>query len=60
MLSVDNDSELPVLEPVRPGAQETEEDEPTVNQAILTMSFQDWMDLKEALQVTTPAIVHPK
>ena len=56
-LSVDESVGLPVLEPVggRGGGEDTEV---AKNQAVISISFQDWVDLKEALNVTQPAIVH--
>ena len=58
-LSVDDTTELPVLEPIRPGAGGSDEEDTIKNQAIISISFQDWKDLKEALNVVEPTIVHP-
>jgi len=57
-LSVDDNLGLPVLEPVigRGGGEDS--DEHKKNQAVISISYQDWQDLKEALGVTEPAIVH--
>ena len=59
-LSVDEEVGLPVLEPVSRGGGggEGEEDGGGRNQAIISLSFQDWQELTEALDITRPAIVH--
>jgi len=57
LLTVDEEIGLPFLEPVLGGRGGGEED--TVkNQAVISISYQDWLDLKEALEVTEAAIVH--
>lgn len=55
-LSVDDDLDLPVLEPVsgRSGGEE----ERAKNQAVISISYQDWEDLKEALEITEASIQH--
>jgi len=57
-LSVDEEIGLPVLEPLRGGKGVGDDEETTKNQAIISISYQDWKDLKEALQIHQPAIVH--
>jgi len=56
-LSVDDSVGLPVLEPVV-GRGGGEDAEVAKNQAVISISYQDWLDLKDALNVTSPAIVH--
>ena len=57
-LSVDDKLGLPVLEPVSSRHQGDGDGDTVKNQAIISLSFEDWEDLKEALDVTTPTIVH--
>ena len=57
-LSVDDEIGLPVLEPVSSRHADDADGEAQKNQAIISISFDDWEDLKEALDVTTPTIVH--
>jgi len=56
-LSVDDNLGLPVLEPVG-GRGGGEDSEVAKNQAVISISYQDWVDLKEALGVTEAVIVH--
>jgi len=55
-LSVDDKIDLPVLEPML-GRAEGEE-ERSKNQAVISISYQDWEDIKEALDITEAAIKH--
>ena len=57
-LSVDDEIGLPVLEPVSSRDADDADGEALKNQAIISISFDDWEDLKETLDVTTPTIVH--
>ena len=62
-LGVSEKAGLPTLTPLssasRGGGGEEGESEGK-NQAIISLSFQDWEELKEALEVTSAAIVHDK
>ena len=55
-LSVDESVGLPVLEPV--DGRGGDDTEVAKNQAVISISYQDWIDLKDALNVSRPAIVH--
>ena len=58
-LSVDETVGLPVVEPVsRVGGGGEGEEDGGRNQAIISLSFQDWQELKEALDISSPQIVH--
>ena len=57
-LSVDDRSGLPVLEPVSSRHQDDGDGDSVKNQAIISLSFDDWEELKEALKITSPTIVH--
>jgi len=56
-LTVDEDEGLPYLEPVLGRAGGGEGDS-VKNQAVISISYQDWMELKDCLEVTKPQIVH--
>ena len=60
-LGVSEEEGLPVLTPLssgsRGGGGEEGESEGK-NQAIISLSFQDWEELKEAQEVTSAVIVH--
>jgi len=56
-LSVDDESELPVLEPILTGKPGIEE-EKSKNQAVISISYQDWEELKEALDISEATIKH--
>ena len=58
-LSVDDRIGLPVLEPVSSRSGGADGDGDAVkNQAIISISFEDWEELKDALNITDAAIVH--
>ena len=60
-LSVDESIGLPVLEPVSSrvrDAAEAEEGGGGKNQAIISLSYEDWEEFVEALDIKKPAIVH--
>ena len=58
-LSVDDTIGLPVLEPVSSRSGVADGDGDSVkNQAIISISFEDWEELKEALDITDATIVH--
>ena len=60
-LGVSEKTELPILTPLTSGSRAAAGDEGESegkNQAIISLSFVDWEELKEALEVTTAAIVH--
>jgi len=58
-LSVDDTIGLPVLEPVSARSGVADGDGDSVkNQAIISISFADWEELKEALDITDATIVH--
>ena len=52
---------LPILTPLSSGSRAAAGDggeSEGKNQAIISLSFEDWEDLKDALEVTSAAIVH--
>ena len=58
-LSVCEKIGLPMLEPVSAGSYSGDEGESEgKNQAIISLSYDDWEELKDALNITSPAIVH--
>lgn len=58
VLTVDEEIGLPTLEPLLSGGRGGGEEDAVKNQAVISISYQDWVDLKEALDITKPAIVH--
>ena len=60
-LSVDESIGLPVLEPVSSRVRdvaEAEEGGGGKNQAIISLSYEDWEEFVEALDIKKPTIVH--
>lgn len=55
-LGIDESIGLPVLEPI--SGRGGEDEESTKNQAVISISYQDWIDLKEALNVRQARIKH--
>jgi len=58
MLTVNEDEGLPYLEPIAGGKGGGEESS-VKNQAVISISYQDWVELTKALEISTPAIAHP-
>jgi len=56
-LSIHEETDLPILEPVLGGKPGIEE-EKAKNQAVISISYQDWEELKEALDITDATIKH--
>jgi len=61
-LDIDEDRGLPTLEPIKPGRVTSydDDDSSSKEQALISICMQDWRDLKEALHITQPLIVHPE
>ena len=57
-LSVDDNIGLPVLEPVSSRHQADGDGDIVKNQAIISLSYEDWEEFVEALDIKKPAIVH--
>merc|ERR1712029_289582 len=58
-LSVDEEIGLPILEPVSSRSAAWDGDgEGVKNQAIISISYEDWEELKDALNISKAAIVH--
>ena len=58
-LSVDESLGLPVLEPASSRARDaTEEGGGGKNQAVISLSYEDWEEFVEVLGIKEPAIVH--
>lgn len=58
-LSVDEEIGLPILEPVSSRSAAGDGDgEGVKNQAIISISYEDWEELKDALNISKAAIVH--
>ena len=58
-LSVDDSIGLPVLEPVSSRVSDAaEEGGGGKNQAIISLSYEDWEEFVEALDIKKPTIVH--
>jgi len=58
-LTVDDEVGLPFLEPVS-GGRGGGEEEVVKNQAVISISYQDWQEMKDALEISEAAIVHPE
>merc|ERR1719447_1954140 len=58
-LTVDDEVGLPFLEPVS-GGRGGGEEEVVKNQAVISISYQDWQEMKDALEICEAAIVHPE
>jgi len=59
-LKVDDEVGLPFLEPVSGGRGGGGDEGVVKNQAVISISYQDWSELKDALDISKAAIVHPE
>jgi len=60
-LDIDEGRGLPTLEPIKPGRvyAGNDDDASAKEQALISICMEDWRELKDALKITQPSIVHP-